>query len=186
MFDYYAFIILPILIFLARVADVSLGTIRIILVEKGFKNWAPVLGFFEVLIWILAISEIIENLDNWVCYFAYAGGFAAGNYIGMKIEKRLALGHELLRVITKHDAKELVNDLKDEGYGVTFLKGEGIKGAVGVVYIIVNRKKIDNAIKIIHEHNPNALYTIEDVRFVNKNIFFTPNPLKRKRAAIRK
>ncbi|MCU4174033.1 DUF2179 domain-containing protein [Carboxylicivirga sp. N1Y90] len=186
MFDYYVFIILPLLIFIARIADVSLGTVRIILVAKGYRNWAPLLGFFEVLIWILAISEIIDNLDNWVCYIAYAGGFAAGNYIGMKIEQHLALGHELIRVITKRDAHDLVNNLKDEGYGVTFINAEGVKGAVGVVYIIVDRKKIAKAVKIIREHNSNALYTIEDVRFVNKKVFYNPTPIKHKRDLVKK
>jgi len=186
MFDYYTYIILPLLIFVARISDVSMGTVRIILVSKGYKSLAPLLGFFEVLIWILAISKIIENLDNWVCYIAYAGGFATGNYIGMKIEEKLALGHELIRVITKRDARDLVDNLKDEGYGVTFINAEGTKGEVGVVYVIVTRKKIANAIKIIHNHNPKALYTIENVRFVNKEVFFAPTKVKRKRGFVRK
>ncbi|MCK9208018.1 MAG: DUF2179 domain-containing protein [Salinivirgaceae bacterium] len=174
-FDYYSYLIIPLLIFIARICDVSMGTVRIILVAKGLKKIAPIIGFFEVLIWILAISKIIQNLDNWICYIAYAGGFATGNYIGMKIEEKLALGHELVRVITKREAFDLVHALKNEGYGVTFIPAEGTQGLVGVVYIIVTRKKIPSVIEIIQTHNPNALYTIENIRYVNRDTFFGSN-----------
>lgn len=185
-FDYNAYLIIPLLIFFARILDVSMGTIRIILVAKGMKKVAPIIGFFEVLIWILAISKIIENLDNWMCYIAYAAGFATGNFIGMLLEEKLALGHELIRVITKRDAHDLVESLKDDGFGVTFIKAEGTKGEVGIVYVIVTRKKITNAISIIQAHNPNAIYTIENIRFVNKEVFFGPTRTKHKRGLVRK
>ncbi len=185
-FDYNAYVIIPLLIFVARILDVSMGTIRIILVAKGMKKVAPIIGFFEVLIWILAISKIIENLDNWICYIAYAAGFATGNLIGMLLEEKLALGHELIRVITKRDAQDLVDNLKDDGFGVTFIKAEGTKGEVGIVYVIVTRKKISNAILIIQAHNPNAIYTIENIRFVNKEVFFGPTRTKHKRGLVRK
>ena len=81
----FTYFVLPFLIFIARICDVSIGTIRIVMVAKGQKIIAPILGFFEVLIWLLAISRIFENLDNWVCYFAYGAGFATGNYVGMFI-----------------------------------------------------------------------------------------------------
>ena len=89
----FSYILLPQMIFLARIADVSLGTIRIIFVSKGMKRIAPLIGFFEILIWLLAISRIFQDLDNWIAYIAYAGGFAAGNYFGMLLEERLATNH---------------------------------------------------------------------------------------------
>ena len=92
---------IALLIFFLRIGDVSLGTIRIIFVARGNKFIAPLLGFFEVFIWVIAISNIIQHLDNWVNYVAYAGGFAAGNFIGMLIEERLAVGVSLVRIITK-------------------------------------------------------------------------------------
>ena len=107
--EMYMYFVLPFLIFLARICDVTIGTIRIILVSKGRKNMAPFLGFFEVFIWILAISRIMQNLNNPICYIAYAGGFAAGNYIGMMVEEKIALGVILIRIITHKEATYLSN-----------------------------------------------------------------------------
>ena len=109
-FDWFTFVILPFLIFIARITDVSLGTLRIIFVSKGYKIIAPLIGFIEILIWIVAISKIIQNIDNWICYIAYAGGFAVGNYVGMRLEEKLAIGFELVRVITQKDASKHFQD----------------------------------------------------------------------------
>jgi uncharacterized protein YebE (UPF0316 family) len=168
LFDYA---LLPLAIFMARIADVSLGTLRIIFVSKGMKHIAPLIGFVEVLIWIIAISRIMQNLDNWLCYLAYAAGFATGNYVGMIIEEKLAIGHEMVRVITKRDASELVSKLKEEGYGVTSVDAQGVDGEVGVIYIIVKRSMISHVLGYIMEYNPRALYTIESIKYVNKEIF---------------
>lgn len=185
-FDWYSYVVIPLLIFLARIADVSLGTVRIILVSKGMRKVAPIIGFFEVFIWVLAISKIIENLDNWICYFAYAGGFATGNYVGMLIEERLALGYELIRAITKRDAADLVNELKGAGFGVTFVSAKGTQGDVGVIYVIISRKKMNEVIDIIKRNNPKTIYTIEDIRFVNRSLFFGRPQLKQKKRWVRK
>ncbi len=168
---FFSFLILPLLIFVARIADVSLGTIRIIFVARGMKKIAPLIGFFEILIWLLAISKIFQDIDNWVAYIAYAGGFAAGNYIGMLLEERLAIGHEMIRVITRSDAGDLVDELKDKGFGVTFIKARGLEGEVGVVYIIIKRSMVKPALEIINKNNPRALYTIESIRMVNREVF---------------
>lgn len=178
----FTYIVLPIAIFLARIADVSLGTLRIMFVSKGMRQIAPIIGFFEVFIWILAISRIFSNLDNWVAYVAYAGGFATGNWLGMLLEERLAIGHEMIRVITKYEAQDLVKTLKEKGFGVTYIKATGVEGDVGVVYVIVKRSMVNEVLEIIKLNNPMALYTIEAIRFVNKEIFhetsITP-PVKR-------
>lgn len=179
-FDWFALIILPLLIFFARIADVSLGTLRIIFVSKGYKIIAPLIGFIEILIWIVAISKIIQNIDNWVCYIAYAGGFAVGNYVGMRIEEKLAIGYELVRVITQKDANNLVANLQKKGFGITTIKAQGTSGEVAVIYLIINRKKIEDVVEIIKKYNPNALYTVEDLRFVSKEIFYSTK-LKAKR-----
>lgn len=167
----FTFLILPLAIFLARIADVSLGTLRIMFVSKGMKHIAPIVGFFEVFIWILAISRIFQNLDNWAAYIAYAGGFATGNYLGMILEERLALGHEMIRVITKSEADILVSELKLKGFGVTSIQATGTDGEVGVVYVIVRRSMVNEVLSLIKVNNPQALYTIEAIRYVNKEIY---------------
>jgi len=108
----FTWIVTPLLIFVARILDVSLGTIRIMLLSRDKKFLPPVLAFFEVLIWLLAIRHIFNHLTNITCYFAFAGGFAMGNFVGILLEEKLAMGQEVVQVITKQEASELVDFLK--------------------------------------------------------------------------
>ncbi|MBN2804521.1 MAG: DUF2179 domain-containing protein [Deltaproteobacteria bacterium] len=158
--------LLPLMIFCSRIIDVSLDTLRIVFVSKGNKIVAPILGFFEVLIWLMAITRIMQNLDNPTCYFAYAGGFAAGNYVGLKIEEKLAMGVQMVRIITHKNSTPLINTLREEGFGVTVLDAEGKDGHVHIIYSVVNRNQISKVIQVIQSSNPNAFYSIEDVREV--------------------
>jgi uncharacterized protein YebE (UPF0316 family) len=169
--DLFTYVILPLFIFFARIVDVSLGTLRIIFVTKGMRRVAPLIGFFEVFIWLLAISRIMQNLDNWVCYVAYAAGFASGNLIGMLIEEKLAIGHEMIRVITRKDATNLIDELRETGHGVTWVNAKGVEGDVAVLYIIARRSMIRGVLDLINKHNPRALYTVEAIKYVNKEIF---------------
>lgn len=169
--DFFSYLMLPFLIFLARICDVSIGTLRIIFVSKGKRNIAPVLGFFEVLIWITAISKIMQNLDNYVNYIAYAGGFATGNYVGMIIEERLAMGILMIRVFASERGSELVNILNASGYGATVVEAHGARDKVHLIYTIVHRTELDKVIEQINSFNPKAFYTVEDVRSVNEGIF---------------
>ncbi len=175
--DIFSYGILPAFIFIARVCDVSLGTLRIIFVSKGNKNIAPFLGFFEVFIWIVAISRIMQNLDNYLCYIAYAGGFATGNYVGMLIEERLAMGIQMIRVFTNEKSEELVQSLNSRGYGATSVQAQGAKEKVHLIYTIIQRNEMEEVLDIINNFNPKAFYTIEDVKAVNEGIF---HPRKRK------
>ena len=168
---FFTFIIIPLLIFIARVTDVTLGTIRVIFVSKGLKYLAPIIGFFEVLIWLIAIGQIMKNLSNYLSYIAYAGGFATGNYVGMIIAEKMYIGVALLRVITQKDASELVKSLSSQKYGVTYVDGYGAQGKVNILFTIVPRKEISKVIKIVTEFNPKAFYTIEEVDFVEQGIF---------------
>ncbi len=171
----YTWIILPFLIFVARVTDVSLGTVRVIFVSRGLKYLAPLVGFFEVLIWLLAIGQIMKNLSNPLCYIAYAAGFGMGNYVGIRIAEKLSLGVVLIRVVTKKDALPLVECLKAGNYGVTSVDGHGTSGQVKVVFTIVPRREVPSVVDLIRKFNPQAFYSIEDVGFVEKGIF----PLRR-------
>ena len=170
----YTYFLLPLLIALARVVDVSIGTMKIILISRGNKMLAPILGFFEVLVWLLAVTRIFQNLDNWICYLAYAFGFATGSYVGIRIEEKLALGVQLIRIITRKDASHLIEVLRTEGFGVTAIRAEGSTGEVGILYSVINRKSIKNYVDKIKEYNPNAFYTIEDIRFVSQPIYDSP------------
>jgi uncharacterized protein YebE (UPF0316 family) len=173
-FNWFDFVVLPILIMLARVVDVSLDTIRVIMVTKGYRNLAPFVGFFQSLIWLIAITRIMSNLGNWFTYIGYAGGFGLGTYIGMILEDKLALGYELVRVITKRDAGDLIQGLREGGYPVTTVTGVGRDGEVGVLYVIIRRKALRKVIGIIQQYNPNAFYTIEDMRFVSSHALLSP------------
>jgi uncharacterized protein YebE (UPF0316 family) len=167
----YAWVILPVLIFLARICDVSLGTVRLVFVARGFKYLAPIIGFFEVLIWILVIGQIIQNLTNPVCYLAYAGGFATGNYIGILIAEKLSLGIVLIRVITQKGADSLVSRLREKGYGVTSVDGQGGSGPVQVIFTIVPRREVRAVVELVKECNPHAFYTVGEVDFVAQGVF---------------
>lgn len=173
-FTWFDFVVLPLLIMMARVVDVSLDTIRVIMVAKGYKNFAPFIGFFQILIWLFTITRIMGNLENWFTYIGYAGGFALGTYVGIILEEKLALGYELVRVITGVGATDLIKGLREKGYPVTTVEGEGREGSVGVLYIIINRKLLKDVIKLIQKFNPNAFYTIEDMRFVSHPTLMSP------------
>jgi len=175
--DLFIYLVLPLLIFLARITDVTIGTIRIIMVAKGQKKIAPFLGFFEVLIWLLAISKIIQNLDNWVCFIAYGAGFATGNYIGMIIEEKLAVGIVQLQIITRAEAHKLIEKLKADGYGITHQEAHGAIEEVSIIYSIVKRTDLPHVIEIISTYSPNAFYSIADVKFVNKGLYSQVNPM---------
>lgn len=164
----FTYIIIPILIFLARITDVSIGTMRLIFISKGYKIFAACLGFFEVLIWIVAITQIMKNLTNVYYYFAYAAGFATGNFVGMVIEEKIALGSVLLRVVTGIDLNRLVDYMKRENFGFTLLDAEGSQGNVKIFFSILRRQDLEPVVSFIKDHYPNAFYTIEDIRYINE------------------
>ncbi|MDR2287414.1 MAG: DUF2179 domain-containing protein [Prevotellaceae bacterium] len=166
---------LPFLIFVARICDVTIGTLRIIFVSKGMKTVAPFLGFFEVLIWIVVISQILTKANDWICYIAYASGYATGNYIGMIIEERLAMGIYLVRVFTLNSGNELVQILNRKNFGATCLRGRGISSEVDVVEIVVGRKNMIVVEAAIKDFDPDAFFVVEDVRSTQKGIFPSKN-----------
>jgi uncharacterized protein YebE (UPF0316 family) len=177
---------LPFMIFAARICDVTVGTLRIIFVSKGMKSVAPFLGFFEVLIWIVVISKILTNANDWICYIAYASGYATGNYIGMIIEERLAMGIYLVRVFTLNSGTELVKVLNSNGFGATCLKGRGMTSEVDVVETVVSRKNMVTVESLIKSFDKEAFFVVEDVRSTQKGIFPSKNLSQMKRWRIGK
>ncbi|MBT3261825.1 DUF2179 domain-containing protein [bacterium] len=170
----FIWLIVPILIFIARIINVSLGTLRIMFISSGQKKIAATIGFFEMLIWIITVGQIMQNLTNVLCYIAFAAGFPFGNIIGMKIEQKLAIGSTIIQLITQKDATKLTSTLKKLNYGITTIDAQGTQGAVKLIYIIIKRTDIQKVTKIIHQFNPKAFYTIEEVKHINEGIFPTP------------
>ncbi len=173
--DLFYWVVLPLLIAIARIMDVTIGTIRLIFVSRGYKYIAPLLGFLEVIIWLLAISQIMQHLDNIMCYIGYGAGFAAGNYIGIFLVEKMSLGTVVIRIIPKKDTTELVSRLREANYGVTSIAAEGKSGPVQILFSIVKRKDLKEALQLVNSHSPNAFYTIEEVQTVNEGYFRASN-----------
>lgn len=169
--DVFRWVVLPALIFLARLLDVSLGTMRIISVARGRRLLAPALGFVEVIIWLAAMGQIVRNLTNPLYYVAYGAGFAAGNFVGILLEERLALGSLIVRVITQRDAGELVALLREKGYGVTTVNAQGAKGPVQLVFSVIRRRDVQAFLETLQAAHPKAFYSVEEVRSVAQGIF---------------
>lgn len=167
----FTWLVLPLLIFIARIMDVTIGTMRLIFVSKGYKYYAPILGFFEVIIWLMAISQIMQHLDNIICYIAYGAGFAAGNYVGIYLEEKISLGTVMLRIIPKKDTSELIHHLREANFGVSAVEIEGMTGKLKMLFTTVKRKDLKEALGIIQKHNPQAFYTVEDIRTASEGYF---------------
>ena len=167
----FEWVILPVLIFCARICDVSLGTIRVIFITKGVRYLAPLIGFFEVIIWLLAIGQVMNNLTNVASYIAYGGGFATGTFIGMRIEEKISLGLTSVRIITIEEPSQLVNYLRSQNYGVTTVDGEGATGQVKMVFSIIRRQDLPDVVELIKKLHPGAFYSIEDVKSVSEGVF---------------
>ncbi len=184
----FNWLIMPLLIFIARLCDMSLGTLRLVFIAKGQKLWAPLIGFFEVLIWLIVVRQIITSMDNPVWMIAYAGGFAAGTYLGMYFSEKIKIGEVLFRIITKLDSKNLIKELKGKGFGITMSRSADQKDKSTIIYTVVHVRDIQKVGDVIMKHNPKAFYTIEDVRKVSSGVFPqkpTPthsifNPIRRK------
>ncbi len=169
--EVYAWVILPLMVFGARVLDVSLGTLRIIFISRGRRKLAPLLGFFEVLIWIVVVSQVMQNLHSPLAFIAYAAGFATGNYVGMWIEDKLAIGTLIVRVIVPQDAAQLTTQLSAGGYGVTSVDARGSTGQVTLIYTVVKRKDLPDVMTIIQNTYPKAFTSVEEVRSTYEGIF---------------
>lgn len=170
-FDYFSWIVLPILIFVSRLGDVTLATLRHIFISKGLRQIVPVIGFFEVLVWLIAMKQVFSHLDNMACFLAWAAGFSGGTYLGMLIEERLAIGTQIIRIITNENIDPLIASLKKHHQGITIVDGTGAMGPVKLIFTIVKRTDKTLVLNIIHEHAPNAFYSIEDVKSIEHGVF---------------
>jgi len=164
------------LIFFARVSDVSLGTFRTIVVFRGYKLLASFIGFFEIIIWLVAAAQVLTNLDQWYLALAYASGFAVGNYVGISIENRFAIGNELIRCIS-FNRDVLAEKLREKGFKVVSFDGDmGEVHPVELLLIIEKRRNIPLLIQLIKDLDPTAVYSISDV----KSVYDGPDILPRR------
>lgn len=161
--------LLPILIFFSRIADVSLGTLRITMVSRGYKWESALLGFFEVLIWVIVVAQLLSNLTSWINYVAYAAGFSAGTYIGLLIEDKMKVGTVLVRIITLHKSTELIDSLRESGIAITSVDGRGGFNDVKIIFTVLKRKKLNKVFDVVKEIDPEAFFSTEDVKYSNKH-----------------
>jgi uncharacterized protein YebE (UPF0316 family) len=159
-----SFSILPLFVFLAEVTVVTLSTIRTIFIARGMKYLAPLLGLFEVSIWLFAISQVMSNLNNPWCFAAFAAGFTMGNFLGIHIEKRLAIGNLVVNVISHKDAGALVESLKQAEYGVTSVDAQGAMGPVRVVTTVIRRKELTNVLSLVKRFDERAFYSVNELQ----------------------
>ncbi len=159
------------LIFLLRVSDMTLDTLRVLVVMRGRKGIAWILGFFQAAIFVLAISSVLSNLHNLLNVIGYASGFATGNVVGMLIEERLAIGHTLINIVSSRRGSAIAEHLRDQGYAVTEVSARGRDGMVSLLNANVLRKNVDRVRKIVNEVDPDAFITAEDVRPIRRGFW---------------
>ncbi|HEX7090908.1 MAG TPA: DUF2179 domain-containing protein [Longimicrobiales bacterium] len=171
----------PLLIFCLRIFDVSISTIRVLLAVRSHRMAVPVLGFFEVSVWIIAVGSAIRNLESIWHVLGYAGGFAAGNFVGLWIEEKLAFGYATVRIVSTHGGVELAEALRDRGFGVTEFSGHGREGPVEVVYTVLRRRDVPQIFEEVERWDPQAFVTVEEPRQVRSGW----RPARRRRPLVR-
>jgi uncharacterized protein YebE (UPF0316 family) len=152
------------LIFAARVADVTLSTIRILLLMRGKAVQASVIGFFEVTIFILALNQVVGNLDDPFRLLAYALGFATGNFVGSRLEERLALGFATVQVISVDKSVEMLEQIRERGFGVTALEGCGREGTYQILHVLLKRRDLPCFLSLVRGIDDQAFVSVMDTR----------------------
>jgi uncharacterized protein YebE (UPF0316 family) len=155
------------LIFAARVLDMSMSTIRLLLIVRGKRFQAAAIGFFEVVIYVLALNMVVKNLDNIFNLLAYSLGFAFGNYVGSYVEEKMALGHVTVQVIPKGKDANMASELRNRGYGVTVVTGTGREGPRQLLIITVMRKRLPELMRVIDELDRDSFVTVMDTQSIH-------------------
>ena len=164
-------VLIPLLVFGARVIDVSLETLRIILLARGGRFIVPTIAFIEIIFWVVSLGLVVNDFTNPIYLLSYAAGFATGNYVGILLEERLAMGVCILRVITSREDRSLIDAIRATGYGVTVVAAEGLQGPCTIFYSVVRRYDLLRITEMVEEMSPSAFCTIEDVRSTTRGTF---------------
>lgn len=158
----------PLVIFGLRIIDVSLATSRLLLAVRGDRVVVPIIGFFESLIWLFAVGAAIQSLSSPLHILGYAGGFAAGNIVGLWVEEKMALGLSTVRIISKVGGVELADALRERGFGVTEFAGQGREGTVEVVYTVAKRRHVPSIMREVARWDPDAFVTVESPKEIRR------------------
>ena len=167
----------PLVVFLLRVTDVSMATLRMLLIMRGRRFLAPMIGFFEILIWVTAIGIVVQHLQSPLHVIGYAAGFASGSFLGLLLEERLALGLATVRAVVRSGGPELSAELRAAGFGVTEMVGRGKEGAVEVLYSVLPRRRVPDALKLIDAGAPDSFVVVDEPRRVQRGWLY---PAKKK------
>jgi uncharacterized protein YebE (UPF0316 family) len=160
-----------ILVFCLRIVDVSLDTMRVLFAIRGKRGIAGILGFFQALVWIIAVGNVIRHLDSWMHVVGYAGGYAMGTVMGITIERMVAYGVSTVRIVSRHGGVEIAEALRERGYGVTEFAGFGREGKVEIVNSVVQRAHLDEVMAIVDRFDPNAFVTVEEPKILRGGSF---------------
>lgn len=162
----------PLVVFLLRVTDVSMATLRMLLTMRNRRFLAPLIGFFEVLIWVVAIGIVVQHLRSPLHVVGYAGGFATGSFVGLLLEERLALGLATIRTVVRSRGAELSAELREAGFGVTEMPGQGREGPVEVLYSVLPRRQVPPALELIDRAAPESFVVVDEPRRVRNGWLF--------------
>ena len=163
-FDMYTYVVIPLFIMFARICDVSIGTLRVMFISKGYRTLAAVLGFLEVMIWVVVGRQVLVKSTAMIHFVAYAAGFGIGNYVGLVIENLMSLGVVLFMTVLHKSSPELLDFLKEHDIGFTVVEGEGLEDNVKIVFSVVQRENLPKVLQAVRLFCPKAFYSIEDIR----------------------
>ena len=167
----------PLVVYFLRATDVTMGTMRMLLIMRGHRLIAPLIGFVEILLWITAVGIVVRYLESPLHVVGYAAGFATGNYLGLRLEEKLALGVATIRTVVGEGGAHLASELRRTGFGVTETPGRGKDGPVEVLYSVLPRKRIERCLAVIDEYAPDAFVVVDEPRRVRRGWLF---PSKKK------
>jgi uncharacterized protein YebE (UPF0316 family) len=178
------------LIFSARIIDVSCDTMRVLFTVRGKRSIAGILGFIQALVWIFAVGTAIRFLDSWLHVLGYAAGYAMGNMVGITIEQAVAYGIATVRIVSRHGGVEIAEALRERGYGVTEFSGFGREGNVEIVNSVVHRNDLDDILEIVDSWDNEAFVTVEEPKLLRGGSMATRewrvvNPWSRNTASTR-
>lgn len=159
------------LIFILRVGDMAMATLRFMMLLRGRRGLGWIFGFLQSITFVLAISYVLQGLDSLINILAYAGGFATGGVVGIRIEEKLAFGHAHIRIISPTFGTAIAEKLRNEGYAVTEISGRGRDGTVTLINASILRKKIRLVRDIVKQVDPNAFITTEELRPVRRGFW---------------